>query len=177
MGILPANPIGTANVAGNGARLPANTPVRPRPVSRKRNRTEFAGTRHRGAEGSHLFIGQRHLPACRRTQEPSPIREAGFASSRARPRPVRAPADPTDASEDRKVSSRGRVAAYDSRKTTARPARNSRLSGGRWRRNVSMHADLASYRSSRCARIGRICEDEATIRPEPGTRHNLFRSA
>jgi hypothetical protein len=40
-----------------------------------------------------------------------------------------------------------------------------------------MHADLVNYHSSRCARIGRICEDAATIRPQPSIRRNLFRLA
>ena len=40
-----------------------------------------------------------------------------------------------------------------------------------------MRADLVSYRSSRCDRIRRICEDAATIRPEPSIRRSLFRLA
>jgi hypothetical protein len=40
-----------------------------------------------------------------------------------------------------------------------------------------MHADLVNYRSSRYARIRRICGDGTTIRPEPSIRHNLFRLA
>jgi hypothetical protein len=40
-----------------------------------------------------------------------------------------------------------------------------------------MHADLVNYHSSRCDRIRRICEDAATIRPEPSIRRNLFRLA
>ena len=40
-----------------------------------------------------------------------------------------------------------------------------------------MHADLASYRSSRCDRIARIGADETTIRPRLRIRRNLFRSA
>ena len=40
-----------------------------------------------------------------------------------------------------------------------------------------MHADLVNYHSSRCDRIRRICEDETTIRPGPGIRRSLFRSA
>jgi rhodanese-related sulfurtransferase len=53
------------------------------------------------------------------------IREAAFASLKAPLRPVRAPVDPTDAREEREASGRWRIALYDSRKTTARPARNS----------------------------------------------------
>jgi hypothetical protein len=40
-----------------------------------------------------------------------------------------------------------------------------------------MRADLVNYRSSRCDRIGRIGEDETTIRPKPSIRRNLFRLA
>jgi len=40
-----------------------------------------------------------------------------------------------------------------------------------------MHADLVNYRSSRYARIRRICEDATTIGPEPSIRRNLFRLA
>jgi hypothetical protein len=34
-----------------------------------------------------------------------------------------------------------------------------------------------NYRSSRCDRIARICEDETTIRPKPRIRRNPFRLA
>jgi hypothetical protein len=40
-----------------------------------------------------------------------------------------------------------------------------------------MHADLVNCRSSRYDRTRRIGEDETTIRPEPGIRRSLFRSA
>jgi hypothetical protein len=40
-----------------------------------------------------------------------------------------------------------------------------------------MRADSVNYRSSRCDRIARICEDETTIRPQPSIRRSLFRSA
>ena len=60
-----------------------------------------------------------------RTKELPPIREAAFASLKAPLRPVRAPVDPTDASEGREASGRRRTLQYDSRKTTARPARSS----------------------------------------------------
>jgi hypothetical protein len=40
-----------------------------------------------------------------------------------------------------------------------------------------MHADLVNYHSSRCDRIRRSGEDATTIRPEPGIRRSLFRSA
>jgi hypothetical protein len=36
---------------------------------------------------------------------------------------------------------------------------------------------LVNYHSSRCDRIGRICEDATTIRPEPSIRRNLFHLA
>src|SRR5262249_10731058 len=42
------------------------------------------------------------------TKEPPPIREAAFASLKAPLRPVRAPVDPTDASEGREASGRRR---------------------------------------------------------------------
>jgi len=63
------------------------------------------------------------------TKEQSPIREAAFASLKAPLRPVRAPVGPTDASEGREASGRRRTLQYDSRKTNARPARSSWLSG------------------------------------------------
>jgi hypothetical protein len=44
--------------------------------------------------------------ACGRAKEPPPIREAAFASLKAPLRPVRAPVDPTDASEEREASGR-----------------------------------------------------------------------
>ena len=59
------------------------------------------------------------------TKDPPPIREAAFASLKARLRQVRAPVDPMDASEGREASGRRRILQYDSRKTTARPARSS----------------------------------------------------
>ena len=59
------------------------------------------------------------------TKEPPPIREAAFASLKAPLRPVRAPVDPTDASEGREASGRRRTLQYDSRKTIARLARSS----------------------------------------------------
>jgi hypothetical protein len=40
-----------------------------------------------------------------------------------------------------------------------------------------MHADLVNYHSSQFARIRRIGEDAATIRPTPSIRRNLFRLA
>ncbi|MGA9138180.1 MAG: hypothetical protein WBZ39_09630 [Methylovirgula sp.] len=58
-------------------------------------------------------------------QKAAPIREAAFASLKAPLRLAPAPVDPTDASEEREASGRRRIALYDSRKTTARPARNS----------------------------------------------------
>jgi hypothetical protein len=58
-------------------------------------------------------------------QKAAPIRELAFASLKAPLRPVRAPVDPTDAREAREASGWRRIALYDSRKTTARPARNS----------------------------------------------------
>ena len=61
--------------------------------------------------------------ACGRTKEPPPIREAAFASLGVPLRPVLAPVDPTDASEEREATGRRRIPLYDSRKTTARPAR------------------------------------------------------
>jgi hypothetical protein len=44
--------------------------------------------------------------ACGRTKEPPPIREAALASLKVPPRPVPAPVDPTDASEEREASGR-----------------------------------------------------------------------
>ena len=74
----------------------------------------------------------KRTPTCRpsansrhHTKEPPPIREAAFASLKAPLRPVRAPVDPTDASEGREASGRRRTLPYDSRKTNARPARSS----------------------------------------------------
>jgi hypothetical protein len=54
-----------------------------------------------------------------------PIRGAAFANLKAPLPPVRAPIDPTDASEERKAAGRLRIAPYDNRKTTIRPARSS----------------------------------------------------
>jgi hypothetical protein len=106
-----------------------------------------------------------------------PIREAASASLKAPLRPAPVPIGPADASEEREASVRRRIPQYDSRRTNARPARSSRLSGGRSRRDVSMHVDLVKYHSSRCDRIRHTCEDATTIRPEPSIRHNLFRLA
>jgi hypothetical protein len=64
-----------------------------------------------------------------RRPEDAPIREAAFASLKARPRPVPVPVDPMDGSEEREVSGRRRILQCDSRKTNARPARSSELSG------------------------------------------------
>ena len=57
------------------------------------------------------------------------IREAAFASLRAPLQSVPAPIDPTDATEEHEASGRRKISLYDSRKTTARPARSSQLSG------------------------------------------------
>jgi hypothetical protein len=56
-------------------------------------------------------LGRRSRPrsdrvACDRAKEPPPIREAAFASLQAPLRPVLAPVDPTDASEEREASGR-----------------------------------------------------------------------
>ena len=59
------------------------------------------------------------------TKEPPPIREAAFASLKARLRPVPAPVGLLDANEDREASGRRRTLQCDSRKTIARPARSS----------------------------------------------------
>jgi hypothetical protein len=53
------------------------------------------------------------------------IRAAAFPSLKALLRPVRAPVDLTDASEEREAQGQRRIALYDSRKTNARPAQNS----------------------------------------------------
>src|SRR5262249_31625545 len=72
--------------------------------------------------GEHTPLNTRTAP----TKSPEhPIRESAFANLQAPPRRARAPVDPTDASEEREASGRRRIALYDSRKTTARPARNS----------------------------------------------------
>jgi len=109
-------------------------------------------------------------------KESPPIREAAFASLKVPLRSVPAPVDPTDASEEREASGRRKTLEYDSRKTTARPVRNSQLSGDQWRQHVSTRADLVKYHSSRCDRIRRIFEDATTICREPSIRRNLFRS-
>jgi len=66
-----------------------------------------------------------HRPPPNGRQSAPPIHEAAFASLQAPLRPVQAPVDPRDASEEREASGRRRIALYDSRKTTARPARSS----------------------------------------------------
>ena len=111
------------------------------------------------------------------TKKPPPIREAAIASLKAPLRPVPVPVDPTDASEELQASGLRGILEYGSRKTSARPARSSELSGDPWRRSVSKRADLVNYRNSRCDRIGRIGEDETTICPRPCIRRNLFRLA
>ncbi len=106
-----------------------------------------------------------------------PIREAAFPSLAAPLRLVPAPVDPTDGIGEREASGQRRILQCGNRKTNVRPARSSGLSDARWRRSVSRHADLASYRSSRCDRIARIGEDETTICRQPGIRRSRFRSA
>src|SRR5215467_1958431 len=55
----------------------------------------------------------------------APTREAAFASLKAPLRPVPAPVDPMDGSEEPEASGRGRILRYDNRKTTARAAQSS----------------------------------------------------
>jgi hypothetical protein len=115
--------------------------------------------------------------ARQRPRRAPPIREAAFASLKVPLHPVPVSVDPTGGSEAWEASGRRKILQCDSRKTNARPARSSELSGGPSRRSVSMHADLVNYRSNRCDRIAHICEDETTTHPQPSIRRNLFRLA
>jgi hypothetical protein len=101
---------------------------------------------------------------------------AGVAASpQGRVRPGPGHSDRGGGGPAEQVPVRRKTWHWDSGRTSLRRVRNYGSQGGRWIVHEPRRAGPESYRSSRCARTGRTCEDAATSLRRLGIQRNRCR--